>query len=51
MRRAHRRAHLGLWLLLAALLPLGLVLALAFRPGSPPPEPALDALRAVAGEG
>jgi hypothetical protein len=35
MRRAHRRAHLVLWCVIASALLAGLLLALAARPGDP----------------
>lgn len=37
MTRAQRRRHLLVWLALAALLPLGLIAALAARPPAAPP--------------
>lgn len=35
MQRAHRHAHRRIWLVLGLLIPLGLILALWFRPPQP----------------
>jgi hypothetical protein len=42
MRRAHRRAHRLIWLLLAGLLPAVLLLSLVFRPIGPIEAPQIQ---------
>lgn len=47
MRRAHRKAHVRAWIVLALVLPLGVALALVFRAGPPPADPGIATIRAA----
>lgn len=47
MRRAHRKAHVRAWIMLAVALPVGVGLALLLRTGAPPADPGIATIRAA----